>query len=83
MSLDTTLIEGKFIEDCERLGAEKATQLRSLRMYKLVMDDRQRRVRLAARAGITHTMIARELGISVRTVKREIGIFGGRVPGES
>jgi DNA-binding NarL/FixJ family response regulator len=83
MSLDTTLIEGKYGEDVHRHGREKADQLRSLRMYRLVMDDRQRRVRLAARAGLSQAMIAREMGISVRTVKRDIGFFGGRVPEET
>lgn len=76
MSLDTTRIEGQYADDTRRLGADKANALRSLRMYRLVMDDRQRRVRLAAKAGISQSMTAREMGISVRTVKRDL--FFGR-----
>ena len=72
MSLDTTAIEGKYADDVRNLGREKADQLRSLRMYRLVMDDRKRRVQLATRAGISQSMIAREMGISVRTVKRDV-----------
>ena len=72
MSLDTTRIEGQYADDVRNHGREKADQLRSLRMYRLVMNDRTRRVRLAAQAGISQSMIAREMGISVRTVKRDI-----------
>lgn len=75
MSLDTTRIEGQWADDKRRLGTEKADQLRSLRMYRLVMDDRKRRVRLASQAGISQAMIAREMGISVRTVKRDVSGF--------